>query len=389
MDDEPQLDSWTDLNEGFSDLVPFLNPDDTESEVDKVVCFILEQNIQVRYINIKYKYYSVNQVHKRPIEKLNMKQNCPGIKFGRFSTRIFGDDESIRRQMKKLISEAKIENPAKLIANLKSQNEEKKRIKFKKGLKSNILGAYLGQELPYIRLSCDVFNRAVTLFHFNNTGHYTKEEVTFILESVEQLGESPNTFKHIAHILKRPNYCNIENRYNLISNYKGCNKGFWTSSDFETFFDYIFGKANSGKQSGPDYIQSVSIAVIYKAAELLNRFPPNVYLNWLKSIKTTLLDYHIGNLHSDCRMELYEYLVEKKVKAPQEIDWKEVLSKFPNHNYYSISKELTTVYRHKNYKCQPLFKTIQDCLPKLRKKSEQGVMYREKVVHFYNKARGV
>ena len=382
MNDEPQLDSWTNLSEGFSDLVPFLNPDDTKSEVDKVVCFILEQNIPVRYVNIKYQSFTLEQVCNRPKEKLEMKQN--GIKFGRFSRGLLGEDEIIKLKWENLISEAKIKNPVKCIADFNSPIREENGLKFKKGLNSNILGSYLGQTLPDIRLSCDVFNRAVILFYLNNTGPFTKEEDTFILETVEQLGASKNTFKQIAQILRIPIYYHIKRRYDRISKYKECKEGFWTSSDFEIFFDYIF-----GKHSGPDYIQSVSPEVISKAAQLLNRVPYEVYATWQRSIKPTLLNHHTGNLHSDCRMEFFVYLVEKKVKTRQEIDWKEVQAKFPNHNSISFGSALTTIYYQKNFKCQPLFKTIQEYLPKLRKNSEKVVKYREEVVYFYDKARGV
>jgi len=38
---------------GFQELVGLLNPNDPYSEVDRVVKFILDQNIRVRHLNIQ------------------------------------------------------------------------------------------------------------------------------------------------------------------------------------------------------------------------------------------------------------------------------------------------------------------------------------------------
>jgi hypothetical protein len=39
--------------DGFQELVGQLNPNDPDSEVDKVVKFILDQNILVRHLNVQ------------------------------------------------------------------------------------------------------------------------------------------------------------------------------------------------------------------------------------------------------------------------------------------------------------------------------------------------
>jgi hypothetical protein len=386
--DEMRLDDWINLCEGFADLIPLLDPDDTESEVDKVVSFILNQNILVRYINVKYRSYSIRHVYNHSKEKSDMKQNYPEIKIGRFSIGSNGEDGIIKSNWEKLILEAKIKDPVKCIADFKSK------LRGGKGpslFRSNVLGAYLGQALPYIRLGCDVFSRAVTLFYLNNKGHYTKEEDALILETVEKLGANNDTFKHLAQLLKKPNTSGISGHYNRISKFKGTKSGTWTSADFEVLFDYIFKTANSGETTGPEYIRSVSQEVVSAAAKLLNRVPKNVWQHWTEITRPTLLAYHNGTLHTDWKTEFFEYLVDKKVKAIQDIDWQEAQSHFPIHTSASLKDALKMVRLQEKFRCQPLFVSILDYLPKWNNSlaSKKGFNYREKMVYLYDKARGV
>ncbi len=385
---EIRLDDWTNLSEGFADLIPLLDPDDAESEVDKVVSFILKQNILVRYINVKYRSYSIRHVYNHSKEKSDMKQNCPEIKIGRFSRRSNGEDGTIKRQWEKLILEAKIKNPVKCIADFKNKIKEE----IETGLlRANVLGTYLGQDLPYIRLGCDVFTRAVTLFYLNNEGYYTKDEDALILETVKMRGASIDTFKHLCQLLKKRFPSDISRHYNRISKFKRTNSGTWTSADFEVLFGYILRAANSVEITGPEYIQSVSQEVVSAAAKLLNRVPYCVWQHWGTFTKPTLLAYHNGTLHSDWKTEFLHYLVEKRVKALQEIDWHEVQLHFPNQTSHSLQRVFSSIRRLDSYRCQPLFKTIQDYLPKLKNSSasKRGFEYREKMVYLYDKARGV
>ncbi len=383
-----RLDDWTNLSEGFADLIPLLDPDDAESEVDKVVSFILKQNIPVRYINVKYRSCSIQNVYNNSKEYLDMKQRYSEIKIGRFSTGPNGEDSIIKRNWEKLILEANIKDPVKCIADFKSQIRGEKGLSL---LRSNVLGTYLGQELPYIHIGCDVFSRAVTLFYLNNDGHYTKEEDALIIETVERRGASVATFKHLAQILKKPRHENVSRRYNRITKFKGMKFGTWASSDFEVFFDYIFKTAKQGEESGLETIQSVSLEVVSEASKLINRVPDYVLQNWGAVIKPTLLAYHNGTLHSDWKTEFLEYLVEKKVKAIQDIDWQDTQEHFPNNTSLSLQRVFTSIRRQENYKSQPLFKTIQDYLPKLKNSaaSKRGFEYREKIAYLYDKARGV
>jgi len=381
--DEKPLDAWTSLNLGFIDLIPHLNPNDSKSEIDKVLTFILDQNFPVRHVNVKYSSASIWIIHKNNKENTSVK-NCPGIKFGRFSTGSTGEDGKIEQQWKKLISEAKIKDPKRCISDFKNLGDSET---YLSRLRRNLLGAYLGQNLPFIRISADVFNRAVGLLYLNTTRKYTKEEDALILKTVERLGANINTFKELALTLKR-SHTSVSRHYDLMTKFKDMHFRSWTTSDYETFFDYVFNKANNGKNSGPDYILSVSVEVITAAAKLLIRVPGYVWLHWLKSIKPVLLAYHDGALHFDWRKQYLKYLAEKKVMTIHDIDWEESKSLFPNHSPISLGKALMSVQQQRNYVSQPLYVTIENYLPKL-KAIQRGFEYREKMVQLYDKARGV
>ena len=74
---EKSYDDWSRIGSGFQELVGLLNPDDTTSEVDKVVKFILDKNILVRHINLQYSdFTNVNAQYFTDMKLLRLK--CPG-----------------------------------------------------------------------------------------------------------------------------------------------------------------------------------------------------------------------------------------------------------------------------------------------------------------------
>ena len=97
------FDDWVPIQMGFADLLPNLQPE--FSEVDKVVNYILEQNIPVRYINVVYSgRSSVEDVDE-------IKKICPKYKHMRFVPGLSGDDGKILKRWKQLVIDAKIKNP--------------------------------------------------------------------------------------------------------------------------------------------------------------------------------------------------------------------------------------------------------------------------------------
>ena len=107
--EEKPLDAWTNIQEGFSDLWSRLN--DPQTEVDILVKYILDLNIPVRHVNIRYSHVHNTSIQYQT-ELRHMHEECPSLKFGRFSRGEHGEDGKIKQNWEELVNRAKINNPA-------------------------------------------------------------------------------------------------------------------------------------------------------------------------------------------------------------------------------------------------------------------------------------
>jgi hypothetical protein len=182
------------------------------------------------------------------------------LKFGRFSKGKYGDDKKIRENWSKLISIAGVKSSkACLLEFMNLDNSDFGR------MRQNILGTYLGHNLPHIRFGADVFQHSVTLLCLNASGRYSQEETKLILEAVETSGSHEDTWKQLSKQLSRPWY-NIVRFYSVMKMRKGTASGKWSNDDFKIFFGILFRDA-----SGPESIQSVSHQTLLEAAKALGR----------------------------------------------------------------------------------------------------------------------
>jgi len=113
---EKAYNDWSYIKEGYGDLLDHLDPDNPDSEVDKVVKYILDQNIRVRHFNVlcrdlsnKYSIYYSSMNHLR--------QNCPSdLKFGHFSRK---EETLIQNRWDYLMKSANIREPKKCFEDFK------------------------------------------------------------------------------------------------------------------------------------------------------------------------------------------------------------------------------------------------------------------------------
>jgi hypothetical protein len=106
---------WCNIQDGYGHLLDDLEPDNSDSEVDKAVKYILEKNIQVRLLNVK----SSGLTSVRPCGT-ELKRLYPDIKIGRFTTGKRGEDGIIQKKWTELVEEASIADPKKCIQDFMS-----------------------------------------------------------------------------------------------------------------------------------------------------------------------------------------------------------------------------------------------------------------------------
>ncbi len=384
---EKSYDSWSNIRDGFSDLEDHLNPDDPNSEIDKLVKHILDINIPIRYFNVKYGSY----INLKSLYDLDLKKSFPDLKIGRFSRGTTGEDGIIRQNWEKLVKEGQMKNPSKCIEDLMKldNNKESDHLSL---LKRNVLGCYLAQNLPNIRHGADVFQKAVTLLYPWNEGKYTNEENELILKEVEEHGANQETFRKLAEVMGRRRADNIIYHYTLLKEGKSATRyGKWTLTEFEQFFDFVFKEKNPGNKTGIDFINSVPISVIHDAAKLLDRMPHSVYLHWAGQTKPILLSYHSGTLHTEWKSQFFDYLIKNKIVSLQEINWDDAREKFPYHCAQSLTASLKTILTSRSYDGMPLHLAVKDYKEKTKHSNERlsAKKHKEDIVFLYDKARGV
>jgi hypothetical protein len=102
-------DDWCQIQEGYGDLLEYLEPENPDSEVDKVVNFILQKNIQIRFLDMEIQNTSKTGGGFYPIIT-HLAKKYPVVKTSYFSKK---DDEKIKNSWRNLIEEAEIEQPEK------------------------------------------------------------------------------------------------------------------------------------------------------------------------------------------------------------------------------------------------------------------------------------
>jgi hypothetical protein len=262
-------------------------------------------------------------------------------------------------------------------------------------MKRNVIGCYLGQDLPYIRHGSDVIQRAVAILYPWNKGMFSKDEDEIILKEVEANGENCKTFRKLAEVLERPAK-SISDRYYEHIKCEGLKAGSWNLADYEQFLEFVFQAERIGNKSGIDYINSIPMSVIHDSAKVLGWKPKSIVQKWMKRIKPLLLSYHSGSLHTDVKPQFYDYLINNKIVFMQEIDWKDVEKEFPNHSSYSLKCFISDIFRNKLYKGMPIYLAVEDYKEKTKhskrqqsKRKLKQKKLKEDIIFLYNKARGV
>jgi hypothetical protein len=256
---EKSLDSLSNIRAAFPNLYDQLNPNDPDCEVDKAVKYILDINIPIRYINVRYGTLSLRSFQRQILRK-DRKNAHPLLKVGRFSPGANGEDGIICQNWERLAKEAGLEDPPQFIEDLMKliSNKSKSSLNV---MKRNVIGCWLAQNLFYIRHGGDVGERAVTILYPWNKGNFSKDEDEFILKEVEANGENCKTFRKLVEVLERPAQ-NISRHYYEQIKYEGLKVGSWNLADYEQFLEFVFRAEPTSNKSGIDYINSIPLSVI-------------------------------------------------------------------------------------------------------------------------------
>ena len=382
---EKSYEGFSPIMDGYGYLLEHLNPDDPESEVDKVVKFILDKNIMVRNVSILLARYSSH----RGKEFYESIRNFINLKIGRFTPGKFGEDAILLKWWAELVSSVPINDTKKIIKELSNIYTEGKGVSMKlKGGKRNVVGCFLGQGLSEIRHAADIFHHTFKLLNPTVSGRFSKEEDEIILKEVEKTGACFETWKQLCEMLNRISLKSISRRYNCLTVEKNFHMGRWTLAEDSIFLETLFcGKRNVNV----DEIQSLQFSspLFDSLVEILNRPKPNIMERWRICIKPILLAHHYGTLHFPWHLDYFKYLVKMKIVAPQQISFPEVVKIFPEQSTDSLLNALALFRSKRNYKDKPLYQIIQSCLPtyKDHQNTERLKNFREEIVRIYEEVK--
>ena len=370
------MSSFSPVLNGYGDLLDNLNTEDSESEVDKVVKYILNQNLSVQNISVILADIT-NGHNSLVLNKLSVRGL---IVVGRFTRGELGENVQILKRWNELQMKVPVLNPFKCINDFHKLLSSK--VKRKLTRKKNVLGCYLGQDLTRIRHASDVFHHAFELLNPPTfKGKFTKEEDQLILSEVAKTGECKGTWKQIAGMLNRSNCSSIKMRFFCLTTNRFLQRGQFDISEDE----YILRSLFSGKKDTDiQEIESITQKDFTDIAESLNRSIYSVSLKWKGSLKPILLSHHFGTLHRPWKKELFQYLIDKKVIARQDINYHELKTILPEQNPISIKYAIT------NYKGDEsfiLWKRIKEVLSDMKDSQEREKLkaYREKIVDIYDR----
>ena len=377
-DGEKSYQDLTPILEGYGDLLDLLNPNDANSEVDKVVKYILCKNILVRHLNVALSRFTASTGP----EYYAQVKDFDFLKIGRFTHGDLGEDALLEKRWNELVEQVPIHDPKKCINDFSKLKRGEERVLKKR----NVIGCFLGQDLPHIRHAADIFHHACTLLQTKNNGKYSKEEDTIILEEVRKSGACASTWRKLSLVLNRNYTDSIANRYKTITDYQYQQKGRWSLTEDEMLLEHLFeGKSNVGIEE----IKNVAYNDFKSFALLLNRTQKNVSNRWKCTLMPILLSFHYETLHKLWRRHFFEYLIEKKIVAIPEINYSDAMSLFPEQNPSSLVTPLKHYAIKQSKLNKPLYQILQDCLPTFTdsQEIERVKNFRQEIVRIYEEVK--
>merc|ERR1719318_1011259 len=295
-----------------------------DAPLDILVGHILGRDIKVQAVALKANISVFRESFTTNIQRTKLPKDLdPQIKLGKFNVR---DDEIILENWSLLYKHTESKLGLKESDAVKEIFESTEK---DKGMRHNIVGYYLSQGLPDIRLATIVFHRARVLLCARK-GEFTTEEDKAILDFVEEQGMK---WPALAKQLRRTSTRSVKDRYDVLTkNYQG---GSYTLGDDKTIITEVFAVDRNGK--------NIPAEAWKKIGEKLKRNPQYVHMHWLLIVKPVLTRYQAGTLNVEVRKVLLDHLVENNMNYAQDVDWKELakLPKFAGSTSTYLSNQLS------------------------------------------------
>ena len=291
---------------------------DKSQPLDKCVAYILKEDIQVPEVTLMLNKGSWVLANSRS------KQNIPDdVKLRRWSPI---EHELIKNNMDTLVKGIRQrKNKDAVIQSIFTPSK----LKWHKE-KTNIVGCFLGQGLPDLRLPCEIFQRADTLFNDDlQLGQkivFTESDDRTIVDYMEKNAVSDRTpYASLSKMLGYPRGA-INKRYVHILKPDGKRKrkvvtGAYTGREDKEIMKTIF----QDKKDALEHDITFSDPIWDKLDKKLNRRHQSLFNHWEGVIKPQILLFENGRDYEDIRHVLIEYFVDNGIRFRNETNWSEIV----------------------------------------------------------------
>ena len=338
LDDLNQRVTITDL---FIDKLDDLKSLPQDSEIPKVVKFILDSNIKVRR-SMRNTMHLASMTKFSEISKLFpyiYSSNLSSLRYGETS-----EESLILKQWDNLLEKVPVYVPQRLLKHIEETALYWIRM---------LLGAYLSQDLTEVHRSAAQLTRA--LFSLKKRkGAFTPEEDELVL-ALDAENASNEEFKRLAMELGRTAAI-LKGRLNYLQNDKGKTARYlrFTLEEDRKILEYINERFDI---SSTESIKSIKRTDLHDITQIIARGRKIIISRWDLTLMPTILSYLYGVPEIQWKEGFLKYVVEQKVMNLTSMNWTDVLQKWPYQTKFSLTKLLDTASQYSKEK-RPLYQQV-------------------------------
>ena len=327
------------INDLFVDKLDDLKTLPQDSEIPRVVKFILDLNMQVRK-SVR------NTIHMT--NSLLCGRTFTYIRTGKLSGLRYGDtsEESlVLKHFDILAEKVPICVPEKFLIQIEETTLTWCKL---------LLGAYLSQDLTENhRCASQLFKALICLK--KRKGTWTPEEDELIL-ALDAKGGSATDWNKLAMDLGRVQIA-LSTRLHYLKHYKAVNaaRSRFTLEEDQKILEYVNERFDI---SSPESLKSVKITDLKNATNVIPRGQRMIFDHWNRRLLPTVLSYLYGAPEIQWKEEFLKYVVEQKVMSLPSMNWTDVLQKWPHQTKHTLSHLLDLASRSKSTSKCPLYQQV-------------------------------
>lgn len=335
-----------------------------KSELVKVSEYILNQNICVKTsIEKTINLFSKNVEYVR--------KHYPYIKLGNFSKSKYGDntEESlILKQWNELIENVPLLKPEKYLKDV--ENTQHKWLQ-------QMLGAYLSQKLTdHHRCASEIFSLLINLK--KHKGDFTQEDIETLLE-FNNANPSMQDWKALAKQMGRRIKVlksKLKNLEQERKHGKDMVKGRFSLSEDCDILKHVNQIIDI---TSCEELKAIKLRDFTSLSPYMKRKEELIRNRWTQTILPILLEHLLGS-NKNWKEEFLTFIVEQKVISVADVDWTEVLKRWPSQTKVTLSQQLKAIHVRSAMPNSPLYHQVIGDEKKREVKTHQSTIDRHKAI---------